>query len=43
MGIDDAHWIDDETFVTASADNKVKTWKVGSEEPELTLLQTAEE
>lgn len=44
MGIYDVHWIDNETFLTASADNKVKAWKVdGGETPERLLLQTAEE
>jgi hypothetical protein len=44
MGIYDVHWIDNENFLTASADNKVKAWKVdGGENPEKTLLQTAEE
>jgi WD40 repeat protein len=44
MGIYGAHWLDNDNFVTCSADNKVKTWKIdGGETPERTLLQTAEE
>jgi hypothetical protein len=44
MGIYDVLWTDNDNFLTASADNKVKAWKVdGGETPEQTLLQTAEE